>query len=146
MQGIPGSGKSTLARLLQAGFHNLNPTSVGCQICSTDDYHYVDGVYKFQPEKLGYFHKLNQEAAIAALSEGKSVIVDNTNIKVKDVKPYVKAAVALNVPVVFIRVTSNFENVHGVPADVVARMRAQMQDLSLERCLGNEKEKEDEQK
>ncbi len=135
LQGPPGSGKSWIARALKA-FHAFHHPFVKTVVCSTDDFHEIDGVYIFQPEKLGYFHKCNLEKAQRAMAEGHIVVIDNTNIKRKDVKPYVKHAVGLNIPVVFVRVTGNFKSIHGVPDDVIQRMKAQMQDLSIESVMG----------
>ena len=121
MQGASGSGKSFVANALQL--------ATGAEICSTDYYHFVDGVYKFQPEKLGFFHKRNFERCQALLREGKSVIVDNTNIEAAHAKPYIEFAKSLGVAVQVVRVSGRFGNVHGVPAEKVEQMRTRMQDL-----------------
>lgn len=49
MRGVPGSGKSTVAQLL------TNKDFIH----STDDYSYVNGVYKFNPMKLQENHEKN---------------------------------------------------------------------------------------
>lgn len=133
MQGASGSGKSTLANdhlapLLRVLGHDV-------VICSTDDFHKVDGVYKFQPEKLGLFHSLNQKKARTSLQEGKSVIIDNTNLAKWETAPYVKMAVEMGIPVSFHRANGNFNNLHGVPAEKVVQMRARMEELTIEGCL-----------
>jgi predicted kinase len=132
MQGPSGSGKSTLAshlkRLLEACGYTV------C-ICSTDDQHIIDGVYRFQPEKLTTFHAINLRLATEALERGEVVIVDNTNLACWEAKPYVQVAVRLGIPVTFHRAEGNFQNVHGVPADKVAQMKSRLEPLTVEGCL-----------
>lgn len=130
MQGASGSGKSTIAHFIQASVPN-------CKICSTDHHFYENGVYNFRPEKLGEFHSLNLVNAKRYLDEGKSVIVDNTNIKRWQCREYVKYAHEKGIHVVFLRVNGNFQNQHGVPPEKVAEMRNQMENLTLESVLAS---------
>lgn len=91
MRGLPGSGKSTMARKLM--IEHLSWGGKSMAICSTDDYHMVDGEYVFQPEHLGEFHKANQRRADLLMQAGvELVIVDNTNIKRRDMKRYIDVA------------------------------------------------------
>ena len=130
MQGPAGSGKSSVARcLLGAG---------QSQICSTDDFFKDDsGRYNFLPEKLREFHQRNLDRAKGLMDEGFSVILDNTNIKPWECREYVKHAVKLGISVVFIRVTGNFPNVHGVSPEKVIQQRNSMEDLTLESVLSS---------
>jgi predicted kinase len=74
---VPGSGKSTLARQLASAVEN----SV---ICSTDAYFTTpEGVYVFDPKLLSANHAKNFRRAQALMDEGRTVVVDNTNIQVK---------------------------------------------------------------
>lgn len=127
MQGVPGSGKSTVAKAIKGDY---NPRIV---ICSTDEYFYEGGVYKFDPSKLGEYHLKNLWRAIDFMEKGFSVIVDNTNIRAKDCKNYVAHALRLGMSVQFIRVTGNFQSIHGVPQATIDRMKASMEDLSIEK-------------
>lgn len=128
MQGLPGAGKSTLARMIAA--------CTGAVICSTDDYHVeADGVYRYKANYAQDFHRKNQLRAAELLKAGKSVIVDNTNIRNWDASHYVKEARKLGVPVQFIRVSSPFKSTHGVPEETIARMRATQEVLSVEAAL-----------
>lgn len=123
MQGVPGSGKSHLARLIADNIVGV--------ICSTDDYFYEDGEYKFDPAKLGEYHSRNLQHATDLMAEGCNVVVDNTNILQKHVQPYVNAARQHGYHVQFVRITGdNFGNIHKVPQEVVERMQNQMEDLS----------------
>lgn len=122
MQGVPGSGKSTVARLIADNIVGV--------ICSTDDYFYKDGEYKFDPEKLGEYHSRNLQHATDLMAEGCNVVIDNTNILQKHVRPYVNAARQNGYHVQFVRITGdNFGNIHKVPEEVVERMRHQMEGL-----------------
>lgn len=142
LQGPSGSGKSSLSRVIQAGADaDYRRLAKGeghkpCFICSTDDFFLNEaGVYVFKKERLGEYHAKNQAKARLLLKEGQSVIVDNTCIHKYEAKPYVQAAVDASVPVVFIRMAGQWKNEHGVPEQVVARMRAEMEPLTVEGCL-----------
>ena len=120
MQGAPGSGKSTVARLLAQ--------AQGAHICSTDDYFMVpqpNGTtrYVHNPDMLAEYHRRNLERTIKLLAKGESVIVDNANIRCRPTKPYVEAALKYGHQVQFIRVEGRFPSSHGVPPDIVERMR-----------------------
>ena len=129
LQGPPGSGKSAFAR--KAATKTINAV-----IVSTDDWHYNDqGVYEFQPANIGRYHQATQQKARVLLALGCSVIVDNTNILNKHIKPYVQMALEYEAEVKFIRLDGNFANSHGVPADRVAWMRDVMEELSIEQAL-----------
>jgi NEDD4-binding protein 2 len=88
MRGCPGSGKSYAARQLA----DTNPDD--SIICSTDSY-FVNlggGTYKFDPSKLGLYHKANLERATGAMEMCFGlVIIDNTNIVKRDFSSYVEA-------------------------------------------------------
>lgn len=127
LQGESGSGKSTLAREISA--------KTGAIICSTDDFFCQNGIYNFVGEKLAEYHKKNQDKALALLQDGKSVIIDNTNVNAWQARPYVEFAYMLGIEVQFIRATGNYMNVHGVPSHVVERMKSSLEPLSVDSCL-----------
>lgn len=129
LQGTPGSGKSTLANYLAA--QDINTVVV----CTDDLLYDENGTYKFDPALHGARHKRTQAKAASLLAKGLSVICANTNIHNWECKPYVAAAVALGVPVEFVRCNGKFANVHGVPDEKVREMRSRMEDLSVERAL-----------
>lgn len=83
MRGISGSGKSTLAKKI----------GKGGIVLSTDDYFMKDGVYNFEPTKLGEYHKKNQEKTKECMEkEITPIVIDNTNSKEWEMKPYVSLA------------------------------------------------------
>lgn len=132
MQGASGSGKSTVAETIKA---MLEAVGQFVQICSTDDFFKVDGVYKFDPSKIGAYHKANQDLARGYLEAGDCVIIDNTNTQAWEAKPYVVMAQELKVPVFFMPCYGRFNNLHGVPSDKVEAMRARCEPLTVEGCL-----------
>ena len=83
LRGPSGTGKSTLAKQLVGNG----------VILSTDDYFMKDGIYDFDPTKLGVYHKNNQDRAEKNMIDGISpIIVDNTFSKEWEMKPYVQLA------------------------------------------------------
>jgi len=134
MQGWSGSGKSTLAEIFKTWFTAVGQDVV---ICSTDDQFKVDGVYKFDPSKLGTYHAINLKLSVAAMEAGKTVIVDNTNTMAWESKGYVLAAVSRGIPVFFHRAEGNFQNTHGVPSDKVLQMKNRLEVLTVETVLAS---------
>lgn len=132
MQGVPGSGKSFLASLIKHGDNDEKPV-----VCSTDTFFYVNGVYKFDPTKLPEYHAKNLNHAIRCMDAGYSVVVDNTNIRRWQCREYVRHAVAKNIPIIFVRVDGRFSNEHGVPQEIVERLRSEMQELTVESVLAS---------
>jgi len=87
MRGVSGSGKSTLARKL-AEDHE------GSVIFSTDDFFMAEGVYNFDPKRIGINHARNQERTRQAMqAKTPCIIIDNTNTQAWEMKPYAQAAV-----------------------------------------------------
>lgn len=126
MRGIPGSGKSTKARELAGETGAIH---------STDDYFEVDGEYRFDPRLLHRNHQLNFQAFRASLAVGVNpVIVDNTNIRRRDFKNYVKAAgeagyqvEEIVIPLIDAKLAAQ-RNSHGVPEQAIQRMIDRWQD------------------
>lgn len=131
MQGAPGSGKTELARRLEMSLQGIR--------CSTDDFFCTgeNHAYIFRPELLREFHEKNQIRVRQHLKNGiyTTAIVDNTNLRKWEVRPYVEAARDFGATVVFVRCTGAFQNVHGVPTEKVEEMRKNLEELSIEGCL-----------
>lgn len=117
IRGVPGSGKSTLARQL-----------AGDQVYEADQWMTDGGEYRFDPSRLHFCHQSCQRAVAAALDQGVPVVaVANTFVKHRDYAPYVQMAQERGVEVEIVVASGSWENVHGVPAATVDRMRAQFQ-------------------
>lgn len=131
--GLPGSGKSTKTRQLVEALSEEYSSAVH----STDSYFIKDGEYRFDPKKLGYFHKLNLEAFKKSLDSNVNlIIVDNTNIKARDRRPYIDSAHSRGYDVECIVIgefTEEFakicaeRNTHGVPLESILRMASRIQ-------------------
>lgn len=84
MRGLPGSGKTTLALKMRGA------TGV---VLSADHFFYRDGRYSFDKARLSEAHEWNKRRARQAMQEGRSpVIIDNTNVEVWEMMPYVAFA------------------------------------------------------
>ena len=121
--GAAGAGKSTLAQLLEnIARRYIDPIS---EICEADEYWYIlgKGKYAFNPKLLWKAHKWCQDNAREVMSHGANLIVSNTNIKPSDRKAYFDMADEYGYKVVFIHLTTQFQNQHGVPEKSVENMR-----------------------
>jgi len=116
IRGLPGSGKSTLATQMQAcglGLHY-----------EADMYHLdKNGVYNYNPDNRKAAHEWCQESTRSHLQAGGSVIVSNTFTQWWEMQPYYDMAELLCIPVVTMVCTGQFQNIHGVPAEAIERMR-----------------------
>lgn len=117
MRGIQGSGKSTYASML----HEC-ATEDGMIPCTVSADHFFMGPqgYQFDVDKLSDAHKDCMRRYLQAINAGMSpVIVDNTNINVEDIAPYVAVGEAMGYEVVITQVNTPPDvaakrNVHGV--------------------------------
>ena len=136
MRGLPGSGKSTEAQRRATAHMVAGGKSVA--ICSTDDYHMQDDKYVFQQENLSKFHVMNQRL-VADLMQLKVelIVVDNTNIKYRDMTSYRLSARTFDYEIEEVIIgeaqlkSENVDsyiswcvehNTHNVPREVIERM------------------------
>jgi len=81
------------------------------------------GIYRYDPTKIKQAHEWCQSETFKALSNGKSVVVSNTFTRIFEMEPYFEIAKAFGIEPMIIEATGNWPNVHGVPAEVVEKMR-----------------------
>lgn len=132
MRGLPGSGKSTRAKQIAQDTNAV--------ICSADDFFLNDaGEYVFDAANLHKAHLTCQKKADVAVYEGKNVVIDNTNIKLRDMKFYVDLAKQNNIEIEYVEPTTSWawnveecfvRNTHKVPKDVISRMKSTYQKVS----------------
>jgi len=151
MRSISGFGKSTFVRQILPELLKQEPRRSYIAVCSSDKYFIKpDGVYRFVREKLGLAHKasrnsfqeyLNDDGAwgvrSGVLGMRRAVVVDNTNTRVKEIRPYYEMAENYpNVDKVTIYEIQPLDgdwdravdigvqnNVHGVPREAIERMK-----------------------
>jgi len=120
LRALPGAGKTTFVSPLEAQ---------GWAVASADRF---PGLYGVDAEtgaptidvaKLDPAHGASYLTAIEALQRGQNVIVDNTNLTVEEVGPYVAIAQAFRADVDIVTIvvdpeTAFARNTHGVPRSV----------------------------
>jgi predicted kinase len=116
MRGCPGSGKSTYAKTLNG------------LIFSADQFFETYEGYKFDASKLSEAHgSCLREFTYSVVEEWGLLIVDNTNINVQEIAPYIALANAFGFDHEILTLNTNPETsaeqcVHGVPAKKVRQM------------------------
>lgn len=125
LRGIPGAGKTTWAR----------QNAQDAIICSADHFFEKDGVYQFNPKMLSQAHGACLKKFVEALQNGDQlVVVDNTNIKIQHLTPYVSLAEAYNykVEIRTLKVpmlVGAARNIHSVPQATIQRMEKEFERL-----------------
>ena len=114
LRGIPGCGKSTLADIISKF------------VCTADDYHMVDGEYKWKLENLHASHVWCQHKAEGMMEKKSSpIVVANTSTTVKEMKTYNELAEAYGYTVFSVIVENRHGGVnsHGVPEEALEKMK-----------------------
>ena len=114
IRGLPGSGKSTLAKKMIAG--GLADEHYEADMAFMDK----EGNYNFNPNKLGFAHRWCLNEVHAALLDGKNVVVSNTFVTKKEMRPYT----ILGFPYHILECTENYGSIHNVPQETIERMKA----------------------
>lgn len=103
-----------------------------------------DGIYNFDPMKLGINHSENQNRTIKACQEGKNIIIDNTNTRQMDLEPYQKIAQQYGYKISVVAVLEEQSvafkrNTHNVPENTHKRLHEQLID-SIQNTYNSKKE------
>jgi predicted kinase len=128
LRGISGAGKSTYTR---ENFPNAT-------VCSADNFFMQNGVYNWDASKLGRAHDWCLNTFNEALRRNdSSIVVDNTNTKLREFKRYRDEALMYGYEVNVVRLVVDpaiaaARNLHGVPADKVQAMQDRFQDFQGE--------------
>lgn len=126
VRGVPGSGKSTLALDMWSGDRSagISSTVLEADMFMVDD----NGNYKFDGSRLAECHRNCQQFVNLHMMQGtERIYVANTFVKKWEADVYYTLAKVWGYDVKVYRLEGNFENVHGVPADRVNIMRANME-------------------
>lgn len=120
LQGLPGSGKSEWCR---RNFPGL--------ICPSADHYFIkNGVFQFDPSKIGLAHQACFRDFLNDLnSVVETIVIDNTNLTTAEIAPYYLAGESLNYDVQIVRLVCEPETAwkrqtHGVPFRTFAHMVA----------------------
>ena len=116
IRGLPGSGKSTMARSL---------ASEGFLHFEADMFFEVDGQYRYDASRIREAHSWCQNMARQALAAGKRVVVSNTFTQLRELAPYFSMAQNARV----IEANGKWQNVHGVPTEILDRMALRWEPL-----------------
>lgn len=122
-----GFGKSTYVK------KNFIP--LGYVHLEADQFFIENNEYKFNRSKLGAAHTWCQLMTEKELRAGKNVVVSNTSTTLRELNTYIKIANDCGVPYRVIRLTNQFENVHGVPSQVIENMKSRFEDYPGETIL-----------
>jgi predicted ABC-type ATPase len=135
MRGLPGSGKSTWIQ------NNLRGQRIhSCVYTCSADLHFMQGgKYVFNPLQLGEAHRGCLRAFVdlvvmpwdPALPTCE-IVVDNTNMRVDEMLPYIRVAQAYGIPIQVVNLIISTEtaverNLHGVPNHSIKRMAERYQ-------------------
>lgn len=128
-RGVPGSGKSFFATTwVKAGRDRVRINRDDIRKMCFDKFFGVDEEFVTVVEESIY---------LAALTQGKSVVVDNTNITPKYVNKFKNVAEDLGVPVsvkefdvpLAVALARNMERDRQVPHDVIVKMHTKMKEV-----------------
>ncbi|XP_039964438.1 NEDD4-binding protein 2 [Bactrocera tryoni] len=145
LRGAPGSGKSYLAKSFIESCVSMNDQYTFRDfIFSTDDFFYnSSGVYKYQPSLLDKAHEFNQRQVAERAQAGWSpIFIDNTNIKLWEMMPYVQTAVQNGYIIEILEPRTSWrnsaaklaaKNEHGVPIEKIKIMLN-----NFEKCTVND--------
>lgn len=132
MRGASGCGKSTMASALLRQIGLLEGYNANEFIFSSDDFFMSRRGYKFDRNLLPDAHEWNRKKVNSKAAAGWSpIIVDNTNIMVWEMLPYVQIAVShgylleiLEPQTIWCKSASKLSqrNVHQVPKENIQRM------------------------
>ena len=118
IRGLPGSGKTTIAKSM------MDDAVRSYAHVEADDYFMgQDGAYRYDGSKITNAHDACYFSAAKALQDGKSVIVANTFSRLWEMERYYRLAASFGCNVRVLTATGRYQNVHGVPVEIIQRMR-----------------------
>jgi tRNA uridine 5-carbamoylmethylation protein Kti12 len=144
-RGLPGSGKTTRVQRMVKEFIKYGVT---VQVCSSDDYYVCPSCkgYHWLADRIQHAHSWCRTKFEQALKDGfEAVFVDNTNVTVRECRPYVMLAQVYGYEVKFLEPETPWafdleelvwRNVHRVPREAIERMlRRWVPNMTVEMCI-----------
>lgn len=114
IRGLPGAGKTTIA---------LEYVGKGYSHFEADMFFDRDGKYCFDASLIGQAHDWCASEVRKALADGKSVVVANTFSRLWEMQKYFEVAEFYGADLRVIEAKGDFQNIHGVPQEVIEKMR-----------------------
>lgn len=126
IRGIPGSGKTTMALEMDATLIEADQFFV-----------HKDGKYHHDRRFIKDAHAWCQLEMKRLLLAGDDVVIANTFIKKWEIVGYLKAvqSLGLDLDIEVLEARGEYANVHGVPEDIVCRMKEQYEEFALETLM-----------
>jgi predicted kinase len=127
-RGISGSGKSSY----------ISKNYPNATVCSADHFFMHDGEYKFNPSNLNLAHRTCMRKFVLHCTDSNyncdTLVVDNTNLTLAEIAPYIQVALAMGHEVEIIRLScpaaeAAQRNKHGVPFGTVEAMLRRFENL-----------------
>lgn len=123
IRGLPGSGKSTMADIIKRAFK-----APACHVEADMYFLGTDGVYRFDPKKLGKAHDWCRSVAFQAMADSKEIIiVSNTFCQRWEAEPYLSMAEEFGYKVQVLLCQGQFGSIHDVPDETLQRMKARFE-------------------
>lgn len=122
IRGIPGSGKTTMALDMDATLVEADQFFV-----------HKDGKYRHDRRFIKDAHAWCQLEMKRLLLAGDDVVIANTFIEKWEIIGYLKAiqSLGLELDILVLEAKGEYPNVHGVPEEVVCRMKEQFEEFAL---------------
>lgn len=129
IRGLPGSGKSTFAEDYINIFGELLEKNGHPTVHIEADMFFVDvmGNYNYDASKIKDAHDWCQEQTKKFLNNGIDVIVSNTFTRKWELEPYMKMVDPEDI--IIYTMTDNYGNIHGVPPEVIEKMKERWEDI-----------------
>jgi len=122
IRGWPGSGKTRHAWFLEQMYIAARASVVHFE---ADQYYVIEHTYLWDGTQVKHAHNWCQWRTRTALPRYDHVIVANTFTRIWEMQPYLDMTDDVKV----YRCSGNYENVHGVPPDMVQLMKDRMEDF-----------------
>ena len=131
VRGLPGSGKSYLAHEMKM---EISRKRGRVSHVEADMFHFKwdeaenKQTYQYDPEMKIVAHRWCERMTGDAMEDGRDIIISNTFSQYWEMIPYFILARDFGYRVQVITCKGEYPNIHGVPDDVIQRMRERWED------------------